>query len=684
MRDNTYKIADELRSGDSLMPLYRELEEHGYERCLNPRTGKYTMTHRLIFRANNKLKKGYVIHHFNCKKGDNSPDNFRYMTILDHDNWHLENMTGLIGYAKSDKGRQKSGEIMKSVMSDPIRKAEILKKKEEGFVNWVAEGNKTGFALWDKETLIEHTKNIIDHKKGGETYHQRYLSDNEFAETVRNRSIGNLKKIHGRKNLVNHKVVSVKVAGFEDVYDFEVEKYHNFALSAGVFVHNCVIAGRGHHTLRLEANQQCTLIPITTQDVETEYFKETGGPDSGLNILNSLNEWRTSGWTAAGKLYKIFAYAQIDLTNHAEVEDALFLFNGIYAGVNLPISAQSQTGEGKVWDVDNSPNGEPGSWGGHCFTGDTKISLLNGTEITLKELAENYVDKEFWVYSLDENKNVVPGKGKLPRLTRKNAKLLKITLDNGESIRCTEDHQFLMRDGQYKEAKYLKQEDSLMPLYRESGRGGYEQCLNPSNNNYVFTHELVATDILVISVEDAGYEDVYDFEVEKYHNFALSAGVFVHNCTYIVALNLVGPVCVTWGARQQMTWAFWDKYYDEAYAVIDNIDSWVDPATDPVNVQLLSQYLSEVTASPVNPTPDPSVSGTVIFNINPKTATAYIDGGAIPGQPVNVLLDAGTYEISAKLKGYKTASTKIAVAAGSMQTVTLTLQKKRCWLANLF
>jgi PEGA domain len=307
-------------------------------------------------------------------------------------------------------------------------------------------------------------------------------------------------------------------------YPFDVDSQYPYLVDANMYGNDtygdCVIAGRGHHTLRLEANQQCTLIPITTQDVETEYFKETGGPDSGLNILNSLNEWRTSGWTAAGKLYKIFAYAQIDLTNHAEVEDALFLFNGIYAGVNLPISAQSQTGEGKVWDVDNSPNGEPGSWGGHC--------------------------------------------------------------------------------------------------------------------------------------------------------------------TYIVALNLVGPVCVTWGARQQMTWAFWDKYYDEAYAVIDNIDSWVDPATDPVNVQLLSQYLSEVTASPVNPTPDPSVSGTVVFNISPKTATIYIDGGAIPGQPANVLLDAGTYEISAKLKGYKTASTKIAVAAGSMQTVTLTLQKKRCWLANLF
>jgi len=34
-----------------------------------------------------------------------------------------------------------------------------------------------------------------------------------------------------------------------------------------------------------------------------------------------------------------------------------------------------------------------------------------------------------------------------------------------------------------------------------------------------------------------------------------------------------GPVCVTWGQKQQMTWAFFDKYCDEAYAIIDAIDT---------------------------------------------------------------------------------------------------------------
>ena len=42
----------------------------------------------------------------------------------------------------------------------------------------------------------------------------------------------------------NHKVVSVEAAGDGPVYDLTVEGHHNFALSAGVFAHNCNEAER--------------------------------------------------------------------------------------------------------------------------------------------------------------------------------------------------------------------------------------------------------------------------------------------------------------------------------------------------------------------------------------------------------------------------------------------------------
>jgi hypothetical protein len=34
----------------------------------------------------------------------------------------------------------------------------------------------------------------------------------------------------------------------------------------------------------------------------------------------------------------------------------------------------------------------------------------------------------------------------------------------------------------------------------------------------------------IVSIEPAGYEDVYDLTVDGYHNFAVAGGVFVHNC----------------------------------------------------------------------------------------------------------------------------------------------------------
>ena len=42
---------------------------------------------------------------------------------------------------------------------------------------------------------------------------------------------------------------------------------------------------------------------------------------------------------------------------------------------------------------------------------------------------------------------------------------------------------------------------------------------------------------------------------------------------YVPGYTKDGPVCVTWGRKQQMSWAFVDKYCDEAYAIIDAIDT---------------------------------------------------------------------------------------------------------------
>lgn len=108
-----------------------------------------------------------------------------------------------------------------------------------------------------------------------------------------------------------------------------------------------------------------------------------------------------------------------------------------------------------------------------CFVGDTMIPLLDGTESPIRDLVGK---EDLWVYSYDLVKGcIVPGKVKCAKKTGRNAPLLAITLDSGEVVKCTPEHKWLLRSGEYKEAKELKSGDRIMPLYRKRDQWGYEK-----------------------------------------------------------------------------------------------------------------------------------------------------------------------------------------------------------------
>lgn len=126
---------------------------------------------------------------------------------------------------------------------------------------------------------------------------------------------------------------------------------------------------------------------------------------------------------------------------------------------------------------------------GPCLTGDTKISLLNGKEVAIKDLVDL---SEFYVYSYDIKKQeVVPGRGTYCRLTKKDVDVVEVLLDNGEKIKCTLGHLFLLKNGRYIVAHKLKSGDSLMPLYRRINKEGYEESLHPVKGEWQKTHRIV-------------------------------------------------------------------------------------------------------------------------------------------------------------------------------------------------
>jgi len=105
---------------------------------------------------------------------------------------------------------------------------------------------------------------------------------------------------------------------------------------------------------------------------------------------------------------------------------------------------------------------------GDCVLGETKILLLSGKSIAIKELIN---EKSFWVYSCKQDGEIVPGLAHSVRVVKKINSYYRITLDNNKFFECTEDHPIMLRDGSYKEAKKLKIDDSLMPLYLRTEYG---------------------------------------------------------------------------------------------------------------------------------------------------------------------------------------------------------------------
>ncbi len=138
-----------------------------------------------------------------------------------------------------------------------------------------------------------------------------------------------------------------------------------------------------------------------------------------------------------------------------------------------------------------------GESAGGCFEGDTQIALADGRNLSFKELVKEYNEnKENFCYTIMDNGNVGIEKIENPRITKKDAEVIKVILDNNQEIICTPDHKFMLRDGAYKEAKELNKEDSLMPFHKRlskiGGRitiEGYEMIWD-QNKTWVFTHML--------------------------------------------------------------------------------------------------------------------------------------------------------------------------------------------------
>ncbi len=91
-----------------------------------------------------------------------------------------------------------------------------------------------------------------------------------------------------------------------------------------------------------------------------------------------------------------------------------------------------------------------------CLDGETEIATENGIH-KMKDL----VDKKIRVISTDENGNRFLSDLCTVKPTIKSDEEYQIELEDGTVIRCTPNHKFMLKDGTYKEAQYLTEEDEF-------------------------------------------------------------------------------------------------------------------------------------------------------------------------------------------------------------------------------
>lgn len=272
-RNGKYIRADELCEGMSLMPLYRHLNASKYEKVYQPSLLNYKETH-FCFVAEKRLKGvREVVHHKDSNKRNNAPDNLQWMTREAHKQLNRET---------------------RNVFNTKIKNNPEFKQK------WIKDGLKKYYPNHDRNrqgaTSTQETKYKLSKVKkeyfqteekvlqdGGSSFKGQIHSADSVEKVKGERPSATVNNNHSKRETwvvrgekKNHKVLSVrKIETREDCYDLSVEKYNNFGLSAGVFVHNCMLPSYG------------TALRKLLFDPNDAFLEEA----ARTMIINSINQW---------------------------------------------------------------------------------------------------------------------------------------------------------------------------------------------------------------------------------------------------------------------------------------------------------------------------------------------------------------------------------------------------------
>lgn len=202
---------------------------------------------------------------------------------------------------------------------------------------------------------------------------------------------------------------------------------------------NCVKAARAHQTLVFEGFEQGKQIEITDQEVVDEYFEETGGRDSGLILLLSLNDWRNNGWLVGGKIYTIYAFASVDWKNHDEARHCIHLLGGVNFGMKVYQKDVDQFNADEPWHLTGDDGDLRGRHGVYLHNyianqGGITCTTWGRQQPMTWDFWDNRIDE---AYGIVDNRNAWQGDDSALDVQKLDAYLNKITGNGGVPQGCS-------------------------------------------------------------------------------------------------------------------------------------------------------------------------------------------------------------------------------------------------------
>lgn len=345
LRDGSYRIAENLSVGTSLMPLYTSTTSNGYDTVKLNSTNRYNSIYKIVAQtyhssdileaanraenqstpANKKMRYKVAIHHSDFNKHNNNPENLKVMTSYEHWEYHasclFENKPDNIKEQIREKSRQaaikrnsnptqrmlecrkafiEAGRRRNYDEDRKLQQADIMRRTMKEYYQNLSSDQLQEFhrlrshnskdawmkGCFNTEAFTEAAKARGEHlrspqmressKLGVKNYwdilsaadrearryntnmtkirkNLEYLISNNLPLTL---DSYNAYKTNGSPNIsptfnsiddaikhfkLNHKVIAIERITVPEtpVYDIKVKQWENFAVDAGVILHNC-------------------------------------------------------------------------------------------------------------------------------------------------------------------------------------------------------------------------------------------------------------------------------------------------------------------------------------------------------------------------------------------------------------------------------------------------------------